>query len=80
MKEFIFAHPSLTGFILFLLIIIGGPTAGIVIESRYYKPEPGCVDNCEGILILLSIMASLVLSILAGLTTALIIQKAKRQD
>jgi len=64
----------LTGFIVALLIIIGGTIAGIVTESLYYQPEPGCVDNCEGLLILMSMMVSLVLGILAGLTTTLILK------
>ncbi len=78
MRKFLLKHYYLTGFAVALFIIIGGSAAGVFIEVTYYQSKRQCVDNCSGIIILLSMMVSLVLGILAGLITALILERKQK--
>ena len=53
---------------------------GAIIESKYYQPEPGCVDMCGGIIITIALGLSLIFGILMGLMTTYLLQTKKSQN
>ncbi len=74
MPKFFFENPNVSGLFVASIVIISLPVAGSIIESIYYKPESGCVDNCGGFLVSAALMASLFLGVLTGLFTVLILK------
>ncbi len=80
MKKNALNHPYLTGFAVALLIITVAPITGAFIESKYYQPEPDCVDMSGGILTTAFLGLGLIFGILTGLTTTYILLERQKQN
>ncbi len=89
MKKIIFEHPILTGFVVFLLVIIGGSISGmiagiLVITSDTSRPlSPNDPHDgaamAAGMIFSLLVTASSVLSVFAGLSTILTLKLLLRR-
>jgi hypothetical protein len=85
MKEFFLKHPYSTGFIVFLLIMIGGVSLGVIAGNTIINPDLRNPTDFghhgkmgAGIIITLALGASLLFGILSGLiTTYFLLEKAK---
>jgi hypothetical protein len=90
MKVFAFKHPYLTGVLSFIVVVFGGSVlgmlAGIWILASDKSQPLGQGDPhdgaamASGMIFSLSIMVSLVLGILAGLTTTHILRTKSLDD
>ena len=77
MKKFFLEHPYSTGFFIFLLIMLGGETFGLIAANTFINPDlriPPDPRNHHGnmgagILMTLALGASLIFGILSGLIT-----------